>query len=137
MMRQLEELRDALAVIPQVTTCKVGLEESMRPDDYPMVRIVPGRIEVGPLMDDDDVRKCDVTVYFGIPLQPFDDTPDSAGRVRLEKSYAALFALEDAIIAALSVPITDILSLTHIDTITDEDRLETYKLMAIRLEVVR
>lgn len=80
-------------------------------------------------------RKGDLLIYFGMPLQPFDDVPDAGGRVRLEKLYKALFDMESAIIAKLSPAPAGITALRYRETITDEDRLETYKLMAMRVEV--
>jgi hypothetical protein len=52
---------------------------------------------------------------------------DAGGRVRLEKLYSALFDLEAQIRAKLAGGLG-----MYDETVTDEDRLETYKLMAIR-----
>jgi hypothetical protein len=76
-----------------------------------------------------------VLIYFGMPIQGFDDTPDSGGRVRLEKVYAALFAMEAAILAKCNPPPAGVVIIRYLGTITDEDRLDTYKLMAARVEV--
>ena len=132
MMETLESLRDALTAIPGVQSCKIGLEENLTPDDYPMIRIVPGRIAVADTDMDNIVsnRRAETLIYFGMPIQPFDDVPDSEGRVRLEKLYAALFDMESSIISALSA-----LPCAYLETITDEDRLDTYKLMAVRCEI--
>jgi hypothetical protein len=127
MMTLLEGLRNALATIPGVQSCKIGLEDNITPDDYPMIRVVPSRLENGQTIKR---RKADVLIYFGLPIQSFDDTPDSAGRVRLEKLYAALFALEDEIRRIVYLNRGN-----YRETIADEDRLDTYKLMAIRCEV--
>ena len=43
MMTMLESLRDALAGVPGVQSCKVGLEDNITPDDYPIIRIVPSQ----------------------------------------------------------------------------------------------
>lgn len=108
-------------------TCKIGLEENISPDDYPIVRIVPSRIVEGAAYAH---RRAEVLIYFGMPIQPFDDNPDVAGRVRLEKLYAAMFTLESAIREKLAS-----VGGKYLETITDEDRLDTYKLMAVRCEV--
>lgn len=127
MMDMLEGLRDALAVIPGIKSCKVGLEDNITPDDYPMIRVVPSKLENGRTIQR---RSADVLIYFGLPIQPFDDTPDAAGRVRLEKLYAALFDIEEQIRL-----ITYRNRGKYVETITDEDRLDTYKLMAVRCQV--
>lgn len=72
-------------------------------------------------------RNGEVMIYFGIPIAPFDDAPDTAGRVRMEKLYAALFDFEAKIREVLVTGRG-----LYRETILDEDRLETYKLMAIR-----
>lgn len=123
----LESLRDRLTVIPGVATCKIGLEENICPDDYPIIRLVPSRLLSGYALT---ARKAELLVYFGMPIAPFDDEPDEDGRVRLEKLYAALFDLEGSIRAEIITA-----GGVYLETITDEDRLDTYKLMAIRCEV--
>lgn len=127
MMTTLEALRDALADISGVETCKIGLEENITPDDYPIIRIVPSRIGYGTAISRD---RCDLLIYFGAPTQPFDDAADGDGFTHLEKVYAALFAMEAAIRTTV-----DTFGGLYVETITDEDRLETYKLMAVRCEV--
>lgn len=127
MMALLEGLKASLATIPGVASCRIGLEESITPDDYPLIRLVPSRAEYGVAYAH---RKIELLIYFGMPIQPFDDIPDAAGRARLEKLYAALFEFEAAIIASVSQA-----GGRYVETITDEDRLETYKLMAVRCEV--
>lgn len=127
MMTLLESLRDALAAIPGVQSCKIGLEANISPDDYPIVRLVPSRAGYGAAYSQ---RQVELLIYFGLPIQPFDDVPDDSGRVQLEKLYAALFDLETAIMTAISQA-----GGRYVETITDEDRLETYKLMAVRAEI--
>lgn len=63
-------------------------------------------------------------------IQPFDDVPDGEGRTRLEKLYSALLGMEGNIRTALHQN-----GANYLETITDEDRLDTYKLMAVRCEV--
>ncbi len=127
MMTLLEGLRNALATIPGVQSCKIGLEDNITPDDYPIVRVVPSRMSDGRAYS---TRLAETMIYFGMPIQPFDDTPDGAGRIRLEKLYAALFDLEAAIIEKLQQA-----GGMYRETIADEDRLDTYKIFAIRCEV--
>jgi len=40
-MALLETIRNKLATVPGVKTCKIGLEANILPEDYPMVRLVP------------------------------------------------------------------------------------------------
>ncbi len=137
MMSLLEALRDALATIPGVSSCRIGLEENITPDDYPLIRIVPSSLTPGQqrVSGAHLTRRGEVLIYFGMPIQGFDDTPDSGGRVRLEKVYAALFAMEAAILAKCNPPPAGVVIIRYLGTITDEDRLDTYKLMAARVEV--
>lgn len=127
MMTSLESLRDALQTVPGVATCKIGLEQNICPDDYPIIRVVPSRIDPGGPYSK---RLAEVMIYFGAPVQPFDTTPDDGARIELEKVYAALFAMDDDIRAVIHAQ-----KGIYRGTITDEDRLDTYKLMAIRCEI--
>lgn len=92
-----------------------------------MIRIVPSKLTDGVTIGR---RTAELLIYFGLPIQPFDDVQDADGRVRLEKLYAALFDLESEIRRVLTQN-----GGLYKETITDEDRLDTYKLMAIRCEV--
>jgi hypothetical protein len=126
-MGALEQLRDALATIPGIKTCKIGLEANITPDDYPIIRVVPSLARDGRALGRRDI---DLLIYFGAPVQAFDDTPDAEGRTRMEKVYAELFEIE----ARVREQLTRHGGLYR-ETITDEDRLDTYKLMAVRCEV--
>lgn len=126
MMTLLESLKASLATIPGIASCKIGLEDGISPDQYPLIRIVP----VGVKQLDLARRRVDTLIYFGMPVQAFDDVPDASSRVRLEKVYASLFETEALILAKLRT-----FQSRYDETITDEDRLDTYKLMAIRCQV--
>jgi hypothetical protein len=117
----LETLRDALATVPGVVTCRIGLEANMTPDDYPMVRIVPSRIVDGPVFGR---RRVSVLIYFGQPIHEFD-----AG---LESQWENLLGMEQALLQAGEATG----GLMHLETFLDEDRNEAYKLMAIRADLV-
>lgn len=119
-MTALEAARDALAAIPGVASCKVGLEAGISPADYPLVRVVPSRITAGKPYGG---RTVDALIYFGVDRSV---TQDGG----LEAVYAALFDLEAQIRSAVSA-----LGGRYMETITDEDRLDTYKLMACRVEL--
>lgn len=137
MMALLESLKTALAAIAGVASCKIGLEDNITPEDYPLIRIVPSHLSPGVFLSNGTAitRKSEVLIYSGMPVQPFDDAADAGGRTRLEKVYKALFDMEAAIIGKISPPKSGIKGARYLGTITDEDRLETYKLMAVRCEV--
>lgn len=121
MLAVLQAARDALALIPDVASCKIGLEQGITAADYPLIRLVPSRITPGRPYNN---RTAETLVYFGM-----DVTGADAGG--LEAVYAALFGLEAEIIERLRA-----LGHRYIETITDEDRLDAYKLMTIRAELV-
>ena len=119
MMATLEAVRDALAGIPGVASCKVGLEANIGPADYPMVRLVPARIIPGRPYH---ARECETLIYFGAPI---------ANSEGMEAVYTSLFALEAEILAVLKAQ-----GARYRETVTDEDRLDAYKLMVIRADIV-
>ena len=119
MMAALEAVRDALALIPGVASSKVGLEANIGPGDYPMVRLVPARIIPGRPYH---ARECETLIYFGAPI---------ANSEGMEAVYTSLFALEAEILAVLKAQ-----GARYRETITDEDQLDAYKLMAIRADIV-
>ena len=118
MYEVLEALRDALAAITGVTSCKIGIEPNISPADYPMVRIVPVRITPGQPYHR---RTSETSIYFGM------NNTSSEG---LELVYEELLALEAEIIKVIKAS-----GGRYIETLTDEDRLDTYKLMFIRCEI--
>jgi len=115
---ELLTLRDALAELPGLSSCQIGLEANISPEHYPLVRIVPARLTPGRPYGN---RTCEVLLYFGARI---------ANSQGLEEVYRGLFALEAAIPDTLRT-----LGVRYVETITDEDRLDTYKLMAIRAEL--
>jgi len=120
-MALLQTIRDKLATVPGVKTCKIGLEANISPDDYPMVRLVPSTVRNGMGISS---RACELTIYFGQPIHEF-----TAG---LESLYASLFALEVLLLeSARSLG----LNMRYEETVLDEDRIDAYKLMAIRVTV--
>ncbi len=119
----LTELKTKLAAIDGVQTCRIGLEQGMTHDDYPIVRIVPQDISEGGSYTR---RKARVLVYFGMPV---DESADG-----LESVYSNLLAMESQIVEASKV-FGDGWRSKYIDTLLDEDRLEVYKLLAVRLEI--
>ena len=119
MMAALEGMRDSLSTIPGVASCKIGLEANISPADYPWISIVPSRIN----QDGMDIRTVDCMIYFGMAI--------SEAKTELEAVYSALFGMEADINAKLPG-----VGAMYRETIADEYRLDTYKVMAIRCEVV-
>jgi hypothetical protein len=115
----LNAARDSLATIPGVASCAVGLEANIGPADYPLIRLVPSRLTPGRPYNE---RTVETLIYFGA------STTLSEG---LPTVYAALFTLEAAIIAKVKA-----LGGRYIETITDEDRLDAYKLMTVRVDLL-
>lgn len=118
MYATLETLRDALAAITGVASCKIGLEANIGPADYPLIRLVPARIIPGRPYH---ARECETLIYFGAPI---------ANSEGMELVYAELFELEAEILAVLKAQ-----GARYRETVTDEDRLDAYKLMAIRADI--
>jgi hypothetical protein len=116
---QLATLRTRMAAVPGVATSLIGLEPTINPDDYPIVRIVPSRVRADGLK-----RVADVLVYFGAPVHEADNG--------VEAVYDALLEMETDVIAALS---GNGFQCKYVETITDEDRLEHFKLMVVRAEM--
>lgn len=145
-MSRLESLRNALTAMDphtfdeglvddwleyfngQAFTCKIGIEDNMTPDDYPMIRIVPNTARADETIG---LSRIECTVYFGQPVHAFAEAPDSAGRVRLERLYASLLTLEMAIRTTIEIN-----GGIPGETVFDDDRLDTYKLMAVRCVLV-
>ena len=117
-MDDLNAARDALAAIPGVATCAIGLEDIISAADYPMIRLVPSRIAPGKPYSR---RTADILIYFG------DAIAESAG---LPAVYDGLLEMEAQIISVVKD-----LSGRYVETITDEDRISAYKLLAVRCEL--
>ena len=118
MYTDLTSLRDAFCDIDAVKTCKIGVEANISPAAYPLIRIVPTRVTPGKPYDN---RTVEIAVYFGY------NVTESKG---LEFVYQKLLELEAEIIKTIKAQ-----GGRYIETITDEDRLDTYKLMVIRCEI--
>ena len=117
----LQSIKARLASVNGVKTCRIGIEAGLSPDDYPIIRLVPERLSRRERAED-----IALTVYYGMPV----GEGDAGG---LEAVYAALLGMEADIRAALATG--EGWSAAFVDTVTDEDRLEQYKLFASRFEI--
>lgn len=120
----LAAVRDALAAVDGVKTCRIGMEAGITPADYPLVRLVPITLEDG--VSRAAVNQVEAWVYFGVASHEFEDG--------LEALYAKLSAvwvqLMDAMRQASAVH-----SVEHLQTVFDEDRVEAFKLLAIKVRI--
>lgn len=122
MYTALSNIKTALSGVAGVNTCKIGIENSLSPDDYPIIRIVPQRIEPGNVIAR---NKYTVHIYFGLPISESDGG--------LEAVYAALSGLADNIRIAMETA-QDFGALWQ-ETILDDDRVDKYKLGMARFLV--
>lgn len=117
-------VRDALALLEGVQTCRIGIEPDISAVDYPIVRLVPSVLRRSDTTPRDVV---DLLVYYGELSHAFE-----AGGIQAQ--YEWLLIMEGRIRLAL------IQGAKHPDgwradwqeTVLDEDRLPGYKLFASR-----
>ena len=125
-------MKTTLAAVPNTATCKIGLEAAITADDYPLIRIVPTRLQ--PATEGSYRRGMEVLIYFGAPVLEAKDGLEAVYAELMDMEAAIVDAMEFSLIAALSNT-CEFLRVRHIDTITDEDRLPLYKLFAARFVV--
>lgn len=114
----LDELCGEIEKIDFVRTVKIGIEPNISPEDYPLVRVVPQRLTpTAPY----NQRLVETGIYFGANTLANDG---------MEKVYDDLFYLEEEIIKVVKA-----MGGKYFETLTDEDRLDTYKLMYIRADL--
>lgn len=116
----LETLRTRLSTITGVQSCAIGLEPNIAPEDYPIIRLVPSLIRKTATF----TRAVETLIYFGKPVHESDEG--------LPAVYDELLDMEQAIVDALD---GNGFAVIYLDTITDEDRVEHYKLMAVHVEI--
>ena len=114
----LAALRDKLATL-DVQTCKIGLEANMTPADYPMIRLVTSRVTPTVVRPR---REIELLIYYGQPLHDF-----AVGLEALTESHMAM--------EASIIEVVEDFGGKYIETITDEDRLEGYKMMSINVSI--
>jgi hypothetical protein len=125
-------MRDTLAIVPGVASCKIGIEANVTAADYPLIRLVPTRLSAQ--APDFSRATLALTIYFG---EQWLEAVDG-----LDEVYAGLLNLESAIREAVLFTTARAawnagqrLTITYLDTVFDEDRLPHYKIMASRFEV--
>lgn len=118
----LECVRNELAWILGIKTCRIGVENSLSPDDYPIIRIVPQRISPASVLCKNQYV---LQIYFGMPVSESDNG--------LEAVYASLSDLSESIIMTMQTSTT--FSAIWQETLLDEDRVDKYKLGMARFLV--
>lgn len=118
---ELIALRDTLAALPGIASCRIGLEPGIVPADYPLIRIVPSTYRRG----EGARQELELLVYYGELANDFE-----AGGIQAQ--YEWLFATEAAIKDAA---IASGVVAAWVDTVLDEDRLPGYKLFASRFRL--
>lgn len=125
-------IKTTLAAIPGVVSCKIGLEANITPADYPLIRLVPSRLQ--PPAEGATRRGMELLIYCGTPLLEASDGLEAVYEELLELEGAILEAVQFAVIQA-GLSAGAFLRTEHVETITDEDRLPHYKLFAMRWRV--
>ena len=121
----LAEVRDRLSGVEGIKTCRIGLEQGIAHEDYPIIRVVPQDFNSSGA-NNWDRRKSTVLIYFGAAVDESKDV--------LETVYQSLLDIETKIIEACLIK-GDGWRAKYLGTMTDEDRLEVYKLMAVKIEI--
>lgn len=103
-----------LQAIGSIKTVKIGLEPTLNPDDYPIIRIIPESLA---RTGDYFGRETTCRIYFAEPLQVYDG---------LIEIYDSLLQLNDQIIQILEASATTY-SAAWTDTIMDSDQIQDYK----------
>ena len=114
-------IQTKLSAIATLKTCKLGLETSIAPSEYPIARIVASSSQ------NDEFRrgKHIVKIYYGFNLSEFDG---------LDAIYQKLYALETEIRDAIDLELEPYLC-KWVNTISDEDRIPEYKILCSSFEV--
>ena len=86
----LTDIRDKLAKLPNIKTCRIGIESTLTPESYPLIRIQMLGFKKS---ESQTHRNGDLMIYFGLPLVE--------GDVPLESIYAQMLELEQKIVNEL------------------------------------
>ena len=115
-------IKAELENIANIKTCKIGLEDDISPNDYPLIRIVAASNDGLNYLHE----KFTVKIYYGFDLNEYDG---------MEIIYEKLYALEKDIRDAIAPELTGEYVCKWKNTISDEDRLEGYKVLCSVFEV--
>lgn len=119
----LKEIEAQLQGITDINTVAIGLEASMTASDYPAIRLVSTTNSRGSGLNEDMA----FDIYFG------DNLHESIG---IEEIYRKLYEWEAIIKERLDIFLTSNGSIVYWkSTISDEDRLQGYKILVSRFVV--
>lgn len=129
----LEALKNTLAGIDGVTTCRIGFEAGICPTDYPIIRVVPQTSEALGFSGE----KIECKIYYGHPI---DESTKKEGEdeevMTLEDVYKKQLALRDEILIRLQYPEeTPLHSAVYKGTIFDDDRIAAYKISCLLVDL--
>ena len=120
MYEMLKEIETKLQGIDGIITLKIGLEANMTARDYPAIRITSSFNKRANCLSED----MEFMVYFGDNLHE---------KIGLEEIYKTLYEYEYEIRSRLDISqISDNGLVRWIDTRSDEDRLQGYKILVSR-----
>lgn len=131
-MQMLTLMKTTLAAVPNIATCQIGLEAAITAQDYPLIRIVPTRLQPAA---EGYQRGLEVLIYFGAPLLDGKDGLEAVYEELMSMEAAILNALQFTLVHALRTGEGEFVRVRYVETITDEDRLPHYKLFAMRWQV--
>ena len=107
MYTELVAIRDSLAAITGVVTCKIGVEKGISPADYPMIRLVPVRFTPGKPYNN---RTSETQVYFGADIansegleNVYEVAVKEAGNTTALRLLDEVFEVSDAVWRAMGV----------------------------------
>jgi hypothetical protein len=124
-------IKTTLASVPNTATCQIGLEANITPMAYPLIRLVPTRLEP----PEGNIRRLmELLIYFGAPVLEVRDGLETVYETLLEMEGAILERMQFTVIKT-SIDQGAFIESRFIETLTDEDRLPHYKLFAMRWRV--
>lgn len=124
----LKAIRDALAGAGGAKTCKIGFEDEISPDDYPIIRIVPysTKSSVGFY---GETLEC--VIFFGDAVDQ--STRDEENEpIKLEGVYEVQLDMKDEILSRLRFEAGP--SVHYKGMTFDADRIAGFKLQAIMID---
>lgn len=117
-------LRDCLAGAGGAKTCRIGLEASISPDDYPIIRIIPSETEE---RVNNGGELATLTIYYGHPVDE-SSTDEDGENIGLEGVYKVQSDMRDEILARLD---DSGLPVAYTGTVFDQDSIAGYKMTGL------